>query len=165
MFDNGWSMSQMAASEFRINNRDERISMYFWTHERLGELQPVCEAASYNLEKLATLLKIFKKETEKTYPDAKRLKNLGALIFADAEDLSNRLPDLINGGCCEAEMKTLEAQVRALPWTFQKTSGTRVVRVERYGDIIGAHRILIEAIRRAQGSASSNTRCDTATAP
>ena len=143
----------------------EGLSMYFWTSEGLGQLQPVCEAAEYRLERLASSLKIFKKETEKTYGDAKRLKNLGSLVVADAQDLSDRLTDYIEGGCCEQELKNLEAQVQALPWTFQKASGTKVVRIERYGDIVGAHRNLIEAIRNAQRIAWSHTRCATTATP
>jgi hypothetical protein len=135
--------------------------MYFLANEGLGQLQPVCEAAAYNLEKLTTSLKMFKKETEKTYGDPKRLKALGTLIVADAQDLADRLADYIDGGCCEEELKTLEAQVQALPWIFQKASGTKVVRIEKFVDIVAAHRKLIEAIRGAQRIARSHLRCDT----
>src|SRR5688572_22702135 len=120
--------------------------MYFLANEGLGQLQPVCEAAAHNLEKLKTSLKMFKKETEKTYSDPKRLKALGSLVGGDAQDLADRLADYIEGGCCEEELKTLEAQVQALPWTFQKASGTKVVRIEKFVDIVAAHRKLIEAI-------------------
>ena len=139
--------------------------MYFWANERFGESQPVCEAAEHRLEQLATVLKMFKKETEKTYPEATRLKNLGSLVVIAAQSLSDRLTDYIDGGCCEDHMKILEAQVNALPWTFQKTSGSKVVRIERYRDIIGAHRNLIEAIRRAQRIARSHTRCVSTSVP
>ena len=139
--------------------------MYFWTNEGLGE-PAVCEAASHKLEQLESSLKMFKKETEKTYADPKRLKDLGSLVVSDAEDLKDRLSDYIDAGCCEDELKNLEAQVRALPWTFQKASGRKnVVRIEKYTNIVGAHRILIAAIKRAQGTAGSHSRCATASAP
>jgi hypothetical protein len=139
--------------------------MYFWTNEGLGEAA-ICEAAADKLERLETSLKMFKKETEKTYPHAKRLKDLGSLVVSDAENLKDRLSDYIDGGCCEDELKNLEAQVQALPWTFQKASGRKnVVRIERYSDIVGAHRILIGAIKRAQGIAGSHTRCAATSTP
>ena len=129
--------------------------MYLWTHQRFGEPQPVCEAAAHSLERLATSLKLFKKESEKTYGDPKRLKNLGSLVVADAEHISEGIVDYLDRGCCEPELKTLEAQVRALPWTFQRTRGTRVVRVEVFRDIARAHSDLIKAIQAAQRTASS----------
>ena len=138
--------------------------MYFLANKGLGQPQPVCEAAAHNLEKLKTSLKMFKKETEKTYSDPKRLKNLGSLVGADAQDLADRLADYVEGRCCEEELKTLEAQVQALPWTFQKASGTKVVRVEKFVDVVAAHRKLIEAIRAAQRIARSHLRCDTSSA-
>lgn len=129
--------------------------MYFWTHERFGEPQPVCEAAAHSLEHLATSLKWFKKETEKTYGDPKRLKSIGSLVVSLAESIISGLPDFIDRGCCEPELKTLEAQVRALPWTFQRTRGTKVVRVDVFRDIVRAHSDLIKAIQAAQRTASS----------
>lgn len=135
--------------------------MYFLTNERLGE-PPTCDPAEHSLERLAGSLKMFKKETDKTYPDAARLKRLGTLVGMDADNLSANLADFIDRGCCEPELKTLEAQVQALPWVFQKQRGRgNVVRIERYGDIIGAHRELIKAIKQAQGTASS--KCATVT--
>jgi len=138
--------------------------MYFLANEGLGQPPPVCEAAALNLGKLTTSLKMFKKETEKTYSDPKRLKALGSLVVADAQDLADRLTDYIEGGCCEEELKNLEAQVQALPWTFQKASGIKVVRIEKFVDIVAAHRKLIEAIRAAQRRARSHVRCDTTSA-
>lgn len=133
--------------------------MYLRTNEGLGQPQAACEAAAHTLERLSTSLKIFKKESAKTYGDPERLKKLGALVTADAESLSDRLGDFIDSGCCEPELKTLEAQVRALPWTFQRTRGTKVVRVEVFRDIVRAHSNLIKAIQQAQRTASTHTVC------
>jgi hypothetical protein len=129
--------------------------MYVWTHQSLGQPQPVCEAAAHRLERLATSLKWFKRESDKTYGDPERLKSLGALVVADAEGITERLADYIDRGCCEPELRALEAQVRALPWTFQRTRGTRVVRVEVFRDILRAHSDLIKAIQAAQRTAPS----------
>ena len=133
--------------------------MYIQAIPGLGQPQPICEAATHNLERLSTSLKWFKKESEKTYPDLKRLKNLGSLVLDDADRISVLLDDYITGGCCEPELKALEAQVRALPWTFQRTRGNRIVRVERFRNIEGAHRKLIKAIQEAQGKAVSHDNC------
>jgi hypothetical protein len=131
--------------------------MYFLMNERLGE-PPTCDPAEHSLERLAGSLKMFKKETDKTYPDAARLKRLGTLVVMDADTLSANLADFIDRGCCEPELQTLEAQGQALPWVFQKQRGRgNVVRIERYGNIIGAHRELIKAIKQAQGTAA--TKC------
>lgn len=134
--------------------------MYFLTNTYLAEAQPVCEPAEHRLEQMESLLKIFKKETEKTYSDPKRIKDLGSLIVGAAQDIAGRLSDYMDEGCCEDALKDLEAKVRALPWTFQQNKGSKVVRIERFGDIIAAHRILIEALKRAQQTASSHARCN-----
>jgi hypothetical protein len=139
--------------------------MYFRTNEGLGQLQPTCEAAEHNLERLATSLKWFKRESEKTYGDPKRLKNRGSLVVGDADQIIKSLGDYIDRGCCEPELKILEAQVRALPWTFQRQRGTKVVRVEVFRDIVRAHSDLIKAIQQAQRTASANARCSTTSAP
>ena len=133
--------------------------MYFRTNEHFGESQVVCEAASHSLERLATSLKWFKKEVDKTYPEPKRVKNYGTLVVDDAKRLSDGLSDYIDRGCCELELKELQKQVRALSWTFQKTRGTKVVRVERYKEIVRAHADLIDAIQKAQRTASSLSKC------
>ena len=134
--------------------------MYFRTHEGLGE-PAVCEAAAHNLERLTTSLKWFKKEAEKTYRDPKRFKNLGALVVGDTKTVIQNLAGYMDRGCCDAELRSLEAQVQALPWTFQRTHGTKIVLVERFGEIVAAHRNLINAIRQAQVKASSHARCTT----
>jgi hypothetical protein len=134
--------------------------MYFRTNEDLGEPQVVCEAAAPSLERLATSLKWFKREVDKSYPEAKRVKNYIDLVVSDAKSLSDGLSDFMDRGCCEPELKALEAQVRALPWTFQKNRGTKnVVRVERYRDIVRAHADVITAIQKAQRTASSLSTC------
>jgi len=137
--------------------------MYIQVSAGLGQPQPICEAAAHNLERLATSLKWFKKESEKTYGDPKRLKNLGSLVVDDAERISQRLIDYIDRGCCEPELKTLEAQVRALPWTFQRARGTKVVRVEVFRNIVRAHSNVIKAIQQAQQTASSHASSCTTT--
>ena len=131
----------------------------------LGQPQPICEAAAHDLERLASSLKWFNKESEKTYGDPKRLKNLSSLVVADAETISERLVDYVDRRCCEPELKSLEAQVRALPWTFQRTRGVKVVRVERFRGIEGAYRKLIKAIQQAQWTASSHASCTTTPGP
>jgi hypothetical protein len=110
---------------------------------------------------MACTLKWFKKEVEKTYRDPKRFKNLGALVVSDAETVIQNLAGYMDRGCCDAELRSLGAQVQALPWTFQRTHETKVVRVERFGEIVAAHRNLINAIRQAQVKASSHARCTT----
>jgi hypothetical protein len=132
------------------------MEMYFWTNDRLGEPQVVCDPAEHSLERLSTSLTMFKKEADKSYPDANRLKRLGTLVGWDADNMSGSLADFIDRGCCEPELKALEAQVRALPWVFQKQRGkSGVVRVEIYRKIVGTHRNLINAIQQAQRVASS----------
>ncbi len=134
--------------------------MYFLTNERLGE-PAVCDPAQHSLERLAGSLKMFKKEVDKSYPDAARLKRLTTLVSIDADNMSASLADFIDRRCCEPELKALEAQVNALPWTFQKQRGSgNVVRIERYRDMVVIHRNLIKAIRQAQGTAA--TKCATA---
>lgn len=123
----------------------------------LGET--VCEPAAHALEKLAGSLKSFKKEADKTYREGNLLKLRGALVVADAEDLANQLPDFVSRRCCDAEMRNLEAQVRALPWVFQKAHGTKVVRVEVFRDIVAANRNLLAAIQKAKSLASSHSAC------
>lgn len=136
--------------------------MYFRTNEHFGEPQITCEAAAHSLERLATSLKWFKREVDKSYPEAKRVKNYIDLVVSDAKSLSDGLSDYMDRGCCEPELKDLEKQVRALPWTFQKNRGTKnVVRVERYRDIVRAHTDLITAIQKAQRTASSLSTCAT----
>ena len=135
--------------------------MYIRASAELGQPQPICEAATHNLERLSASLKWFNKESAKTYPDPKRLKKLGSLVLDDADGMSGRLDDYMAGGCCEPELKTLEAQVRSLPWTFQRTRGNKIVRVERFRDIEGAHRKLIKAIQEAQRKALSHDNCST----
>jgi hypothetical protein len=141
--------------------------MYIRTFEGLGlgEPQPICEAAEHNLERLSTSLKMFNRESGKTYGDPKRLKNLGSLVVGDAEAISERLASYIERGCCEPELKILEAQVRALPWIFQRTRGTKVVRVEVFRDIVRAHSNVIKAIQQAQRTASSHTMCTSTSSP
>ena len=133
--------------------------MYFRTNERLGEPQQVCEAAAHTLAFLESSLKSFKKEVDKSYPEPKRLRNLQTLVVDDAQRVSDGLKDYIDRRCCEQELRGLETQVRALPWTFQKTRGPKVVRVERYGQIVRAHANLIKAIQDAQRTARSASTC------
>ena len=133
--------------------------MYFRTTEHFGEPQQTCEAAEHTLYFLGSSLKSFKKEVDKSYPEPKRLQKLQTLVVYDARRLSDALKDYMDAGCCEQELKGLEAQVNALPWTFQKTRGTKVVRVERYREIVRAHADLIDAIRDAQRASRSASNC------
>jgi hypothetical protein len=135
--------------------------MYYRTNQGLAEPQPICEAAIHNLERLATSLKWFNRELTKTYVDPEKLRRRVALVVADADDMSGRVNDFLDRSCCEPELKTLEAQVRALPWTFQRTRGNKVVRVEEFRNIRGAFRNLIEAIQEARRKASSRANCAT----
>lgn len=129
--------------------------MYVQTREGLGQPQPICQAATGDLDRLQDSLKLFNKELTKTYVNSKRLKNLVSLVGFDVDRIIGNLDAYIDGGCCAPELKTLEAQVRALPWTFQRTSGAKVVRVERFRDIEGAYRQLINAIKVTQRKACS----------
>lgn len=138
--------------------------MYFRTNHRLGD-PPNCDAAAHNLERLESSIKIFNKESAKTISDPARLKKIGALVTADAQNLIDRLSDFVDGGCCDAELRTLEAQVRALPWIFQRSKGTKIVRVEVYRDISRAQANLSKAIKDAQRTASSHSICAPAPTP
>ena len=135
--------------------------MYLQTWAGLGQSQPICEAAIEDLDRLSASLKSFNKELKKTYVDPKRLKNLGSLVTFDVDRLIGNLDTYMDDGCCRAELKTLEAQVRALPWTFQRTRGKKIVVVERFSDISRAFRKVIKAIQDAQWKASSLDRCST----
>jgi hypothetical protein len=135
--------------------------MYVWTREGLGQPGPICQAAMEDVERLSDSLKWFNKEAAKTYANPQRLKSLGTLVLGNADQISGRLDDYIDGGCCEAELEALEAQVRALPWTFQRTRGHKVVRVEAYRDIQGAFRKVTQAIQAARRKARLNSNCST----
>ena len=126
---------------------------------RLGD-PPVCEAAQPSLERLEISLKLFKKESEKTYGDPKRLAKIGELVVSDAMALANDVASFIDNGCCADEFTTLETQVRALPWIFRRTRGTKIVRVEEFRNITRAHANLIAAIKKARTKADLSDRCN-----
>lgn len=136
-------------------------STYLWANEGLGQTQPICQASTGDLDHLSDSLKLFNKELKKTLENPKRLKNLRSLVLDDVDRISGKLDEYIDGGCCEPELKTLEAQVRALPWTFQRTRGNKVVRVERFRDIARACWKLINAIQEAQRKAVLHDSCST----
>ncbi|MGH9961678.1 MAG: hypothetical protein ACREBC_31885, partial [Pyrinomonadaceae bacterium] len=139
--------------------------MYVQTREGLGQTQPICQVAIGDLDHLSDSLKLFNKELKRTVDDPKRLKNLRSLVRDDVDRISRKLDDYIDGGCCEPDLKDLEAQVRALPWSFQRTRGNKVVRVERFGDIARAYRTLINAIQGAQRKAVLHDSCSTPKSP
>ncbi|HEY8224572.1 MAG TPA: hypothetical protein VIG25_04790 [Pyrinomonadaceae bacterium] len=133
--------------------------VHHWASNQFGD-PPVCEAAQPGLERLEISLKLFKKESEKTNGDPKRLAKIGELVVSDATALADDLLNYIDRGCCADEFTTLEAQVRALPWTFRRTRGTKVVRIEEFRNITRAHANLLDAIKKARAKADVSTQCN-----
>jgi hypothetical protein len=104
---------------------------------------PACAAAAHDLEFLADSIKWLNNELSKPTPSTTRVRLLKDLVRVNTEVVIDNLAAYIAAGCCEPSLKTLEAQVSALPWPADPD-----VQVQRAK--------LIDAIRKAQEKARKN---------
>ena len=101
---------------------------------------PTCEPAAHDLEFLAASLEFLSRELGKATPSQTRLRLLRLLVKLDVDTIIDGLPRYIAAGCCEPSLKTLEADVTALPWPADPDAQAQRSR-------------LLDAIRKAQETA------------
>lgn len=102
-----------------------------------------CGAAASDLENLANSLRFLNNALSRTPPNPTRVRLLKELVRMDAEAIIGSLSRYIAAGCCEPSLKTLEAEVRALPWPADP-------------DVLVLRDRLIDAIRKAQAAAKKD---------
>ena len=104
---------------------------------------PTCEAAERSLERLKQDLEWLTNELNKTPPNPRRLELLKGLLHTEVDGIIAELDSYIVAGCCEPQLKTLEAQVAGLPWPAD-------------ADALKERDRLIDAIRKAQAKAKAD---------
>ncbi|HKY46080.1 MAG TPA: hypothetical protein VJM50_23520 [Pyrinomonadaceae bacterium] len=103
---------------------------------------PVCDPATKPVETLSSYIEWLNNELRKgAQRSATRLAAKRRLVALEAEAIVRSLDAFILAGCCEPALKTLESQVRALPWPAEAAP----VRIR-----------LLSAIIAAQGRARKN---------
>jgi hypothetical protein len=102
----------------------------------------ICDAAQPRVNTLKEDLEKLNQELFKTPPDPRRIAILEGIVDIDVDLMIAELDSNISSGCCEPQLRNLEAQVAALPWL---------------GADVQQHRIrLINAIRAAQVKARND---------
>jgi hypothetical protein len=108
------------------------------------ESGPPCQAAADDLDRLKNSLTFLNNALSRTPPNARRIGLLKELVRMDVEAIISNLSNYISAGCCEPSLKTLEADVRALPWPAEP-------------DVLLQRDKLIDAILKAQAATKKDT--------
>lgn len=101
---------------------------------------PICDAASQDLDLLKFWLEELEKELAKPSPSPSRIDTIKDGVRISVDDMIANLDAYITSGCCEPQLKHLEGQIKALPWSSET-------------DIQTLRTKLLEAIHKAQEKA------------
>lgn len=107
------------------------------------ESGPPCQAAADDLDRLRNSLTFLNNALSRTPPNTTRIRLLKELVRMDVEAIISNLSSYISAGCCEPSLKTLEADVRALPWPAD-------------ADVLLQRDKLLDAILKAQAAAKKD---------
>lgn len=78
--------------------------------------EPLCKPAQFEINILQDLLKELYEEIDKAAPDQAKAREIRGRILGAIQRIMDFLDSYITEGCCEPHLKSLENQVKGLPW-------------------------------------------------
>lgn len=98
---------------------------------------PVCAAARSDLKSISFDIELINNELKKgAAKSARRLALKESLLDLDVNGMISSLDSYIVSGCCEPALKTLESEVKALPWPLTVT--VTATKAKLVGEIVAA---------------------------